>query len=336
MNPFGKHKILSFYAEAREILAGNIPPPRMVSFWPTTVCNFNCSFCLYKEENSKDHVIADAGATVRLIEQLPKFGVKSLELSGGGEPTLHPDLDEIATFADECGLKLGLFTNGMNLDWNIIRRFKYVRIGLDAVDAESYERLKHPRAPGAFDTVRDNVRELVRARGGNKRPRIGIKFLMNSINYLDVYEMVRTAHRIGVDYVQFKREHNGPEVLTPEQTRECQGLIDALKLTSMYNIDVCGSVWSQTDTGKCWLSPTHTVIDPNGDVFVCCFLRDEAHTIGNAFREKFSSFWGGERHKQILDNLDARRCNAVDCRWRGMNKEMREVMVDDAIDIDFI
>jgi len=336
MNPLGSHKILSFYHEAKQILSGHIPPPRMVSFWPTTICNYNCSFCLYKHENREDHHVADTASTLRMIDDISRAGVKSLEFSGGGEPTLHPDFEKIAEHAIDCGLKLGLFTNGTNLDMDILKDFRYVRIGLDAADYQTYEDIKRPRAKNAFETVCDNIRRFVKTKNGFTRPRIGVKFLLNNLNHQDTGDMLELGADLGVGYVQFKAEHNGPNTMDKKQVQMCEEQIVYERDMMMHDVDVFGSVLPRTENVKCFLSPTHTVIDPQGNCFVCCFLRTPEYIIGNVFDRNFADFWGKNRHKDIVSSLTATTCSAWDCRWRRYNKIMEDVIVGDDLDIDFV
>lgn len=335
MNPFGRYKIISFVDDAREILAGRIPIPRMVSFWPTTICNYNCSFCLYKHENTEEHKIADTAKTMAMIDQLADAGVRSFEMSGGGEPTLHPKFDLIAEHACDEGLKLGLLTNGTNMNFDAMQDFRYIRIGLDAPAPGVYNIIKKPSMDGAFDKVLDNIRDLRSARVDRKRPRIGVKFLLNRINRYDIAKMVRLAIALQVDYVQFKGEHNGPDVLSASEQQKCTDIIESIRHDDGHEVEIFGTAIAEKRGGCCFMSPIHTVIDPNGNVFVCCFLRSPEYIIGNAFKDPFKSFWGKDRHIRILKHLDATVCEKWDCRWHGFNRDMRDIVIEDSVDIDF-
>lgn len=337
LDPFSKYKILSYTNEAREILSGNFPPPRMVSCWLTTVCNYNCSFCLFKKENKKQHKIADTLKFFNFIDDIVKFGVRSLEFSGGGEPTLHPDFKDIVAYAYCRGLKLGLFTNGTNFPigkfW--LDRFKYIRIGLDAADSRVYNKIKRPSGKNCFNKTLDTIRQLVNLRGDNVRPRIGLKFVINNINQYDIEDMVSLGRDLKVDYVQFKGEHNGQNGLTQIEYTVSEKEIEKLKIFCHDSPVIIGSVIPKVATIKCFMSPIHSVIDPEGNVFVCCYLRDKEHTIGNAFKKPFSSIWGLTRHKDICYNLNVSECKRFSCRWAQKNLIMKEVIKDDSIDIDF-
>ena len=64
-----------------------------------------------------------------------KIGVTGIEFTGGGEPTLHPDFQEIVQYAHSLGFKLGICTNGVILgkkkfNKEIVKLFSWVRLGM--------------------------------------------------------------------------------------------------------------------------------------------------------------------------------------------------------------
>jgi len=74
------------------------------------------------------------------IEGMQKFhrlGVRAIELSGGGEPTLYPHLDRcLGYFLDALQMKVGIITNGLAIDRieKFLKDLAWVRISLNALD----------------------------------------------------------------------------------------------------------------------------------------------------------------------------------------------------------
>ena len=102
----------------------------------TDKCNLNCDFCSVKNRAGDEletsqifHILSD-----------PVFGaLKGVEITGGGEPTLHPDIDEIIKHVIlGRGLQAGLITNGMALMKNVsidaMSLLTWIRVSLNGLD----------------------------------------------------------------------------------------------------------------------------------------------------------------------------------------------------------
>jgi MoaA/NifB/PqqE/SkfB family radical SAM enzyme len=99
--------------------------PILAQIIPTRRCNLSCAYC-----NEFDKVSAPVPTELMLsrIDRLAALGTLSVDLSGG-EPLLHPDLDEIVRRIRHHGILAGLLTNGYLLTADRIRRLN--RAGLD-------------------------------------------------------------------------------------------------------------------------------------------------------------------------------------------------------------
>jgi MoaA/NifB/PqqE/SkfB family radical SAM enzyme len=113
--------------EARMIAAAWKSPlrPILVHIIPVRRCNLSCSYCNEYDDFSKPVATPEM---VRRIDRLARLGSLSVHLSGG-EPLLHPDVDEIIRRIRHHGMFAGLLTNGYLLNIERIRRLN--RAGLD-------------------------------------------------------------------------------------------------------------------------------------------------------------------------------------------------------------
>src|SRR5437660_9565333 len=82
--------------------------PLLVQIIPTRRCNIDCGYC-----NEYDKVSAPVPADVMRsrIDKLARLGTSVVAFSGG-EPMLHPDLDDLIRHIRNCGMMAGLITNG--------------------------------------------------------------------------------------------------------------------------------------------------------------------------------------------------------------------------------
>lgn len=92
------------------IVEGKIRPYHIL-LMPTNRCNANCSWCAY---GSIDRGLEmDIEETIKIIDYFKSLGTKAITITGGGEPTLHPNIKEIIQHAHDNEINVGLSTNGL-------------------------------------------------------------------------------------------------------------------------------------------------------------------------------------------------------------------------------
>jgi MoaA/NifB/PqqE/SkfB family radical SAM enzyme len=99
--------------------------PVLAHIIPTRRCNLACTYC-----NEYDDFSSPVPTSVMLgrIDRLAKLGTSIISFSGG-EPLLHPDLDQLISRIRKHGRLAGMITNGFLLNPDRIRSLN--RAGLD-------------------------------------------------------------------------------------------------------------------------------------------------------------------------------------------------------------
>ena len=92
---------------------------------PVRRCNLSCAYCNEYDDLSKPVATAEM---LRRIDLLATLGTGTITISGG-EPLLHPDLDEIIRAIRKHGIIATLITNGYLLTPERIKRLN--RAGLE-------------------------------------------------------------------------------------------------------------------------------------------------------------------------------------------------------------
>jgi radical SAM protein with 4Fe4S-binding SPASM domain len=342
VTPFEKNKILAMYPLAKRILEGKMVYPLMAVVYPSYVCNHNCQGCSYEELNRKENVFLDPKNFVKLLKSLHSLEVKSIEFSGGGEPTLHPQFCELVNWALKEGFELGLLTNGSLLSGRIadlvVDHFTYIRVSIDASDMRVYNRIHRPLEIHGFETILNNLEEVLSKKiKKNSKLTVGAKVLVCQTNMNFIEDIVNLTKDIGCDYVQFKPMRNAKDALLPEQVALVDDLIKALQV-KYYPFLIYGGVKDSKSTRKCWLSPIHILVDPLGDVYPCTHYqyRMESIRIGNLFEQSLKKTWFSSRHKEVIRNLKIEECNLVDCRWHYYNEIMWQVIKENKMHLNFI
>ena len=137
------------HPEMIESLRNGIGRPQSLQIALTNRCNLKCVFCSVAERELKQQW--DYTELRKAIDSFMSVGIKTIEFSGGGEPTLYPDFRHIVSSCYSRGLKIGLITNGLKLkDYQeILPFFDWIRISMVALDYQ--EKLDLP------DKFPDNV-----------------------------------------------------------------------------------------------------------------------------------------------------------------------------------
>jgi MoaA/NifB/PqqE/SkfB family radical SAM enzyme len=99
--------------------------PIVAHIIPVRRCNLSCTYCNEYDSSSKPVPTAEM---LRRVDHLAALGTTAITISGG-EPLLHPELDEIIRRIRGHGLLATLITNGYLLTVERIRRLN--RAGLD-------------------------------------------------------------------------------------------------------------------------------------------------------------------------------------------------------------
>lgn len=103
--------------------------PLHVQFIPTDRCNLKCAFCSCANDSRKTTMPMEQAD--ELIRSWGHIGVKSATVTGGGEPCLHPEIEQILLRLQHQHIAIGLVSNGYglrNLSGDGLRRFTWCRI----------------------------------------------------------------------------------------------------------------------------------------------------------------------------------------------------------------
>lgn len=88
---------------------GNIKPIH-IQLNPTNVCNLTCGFCSCANRQKKSYL--DMHQIKDILSAYALLGCKAATITGGGEPLLHPHINEIIQLCNHFNIKVGLVTNG--------------------------------------------------------------------------------------------------------------------------------------------------------------------------------------------------------------------------------
>ena len=108
--------------------------PFLAQIVPMRKCNLSCGYCNEFDTSSSPVPTSQVKAW---IDHLARLRTAHVTISGG-EPMLHPELDEIISYIRKNNMIAGLITNGTRLDRERVNRFnqaglEFLQISIDNV-----------------------------------------------------------------------------------------------------------------------------------------------------------------------------------------------------------
>lgn len=171
----------------------------------TDRCNVACYFCNQQDVRTTKQVPIER--VVELLDELAAGGLRSVRLSGGGDPLAYRGVERVL---DELAARDivvdNLTTNAALLSAEIAARLvepgrcREVLVSLNAADAEDYRRMMRVK-PETFGRVLENVERLVALRGERAQPALSLQFLLDTSNFHRLPEMYALGRRLGADRI---------------------------------------------------------------------------------------------------------------------------------------
>lgn len=209
---------------------------RLLQVESSIACNLRCVICPWRAmaASAANQGIMSPDVWQALRPHLPE--AQSVDLSGGGEPLLQPQLAEWIGQAHAAGCETGFLTNGLLLDEDTAHRLvdagvDWIGVSMDGATPDVYEAI---RVGSDFEQVCRNLARIAALRV-NAVPKTMINTVLTPANIHQLEETVSLAQRLGVDQVNFKQcdvirgQHGrGYGLFAPERTRRITRLERAL------------------------------------------------------------------------------------------------------------
>lgn len=118
-----------------QIIQDGAPAPTLLHIAPTNRCNQNCTHCCFSERDK--NLELDTTKIVRSIDSFKRLGIKSVEWTGGGDPTKHTFIQSLINYVHEQGLPQGMNTNALeigHIEPEIWKKLTWLRVALNVYD----------------------------------------------------------------------------------------------------------------------------------------------------------------------------------------------------------
>jgi radical SAM protein with 4Fe4S-binding SPASM domain len=291
------------------------------------MCNLNCAMCSFQDWFGTKGLMPLE--TFKKLENVLRK-VNSLALQCNAEPVLNPHIIECIKFAKSVNnnISISFITNGTLLTTGLISQL--LEAGLDKIDISidgatktTYEMI---RRGAKFETVIENIKELVRQRNSSKNnlKHIGIITVMSKLNICELPDILSLASELGVDSLSvngcdvYNDEIKDQElyVKSPEDvTGEYERILSSLKNNAV-NCNI------KLRLPGLWVAPYHSceindcIVSWNGDVSPCPVLSYERPywyfgkklmhpkvIFGNINEEDLFDIWNSKEFKKFRRDL---------------------------------
>jgi GTP 3',8-cyclase len=336
------HKLMYHKERVEQWKAEGDCAPIYTEIGPTNRCNHRCMFCAL---DWLEHGGADIGTEVmcRNLEDMAKFGIKSVMFAGEGEPFLHRDITRFVKTAKQNGMDVSITSNGVPFTKDkadqTLPHLSWIRFSVDAGAPETYAQV-HGTRKEDFDRVMEHIKyaaEIKRKNGYDVT--IGVQALLTSKSVKEIEILARRVKELGADNIQIKpySHHPASKNDLSFDFNEAEGIRTRLESLGDDNFQVAyrtGTIRrlsEERNYNECLGLPFFSLIDARGNVIPCnLFYGNPEFYFGNINEKLFSEVWQGERRKQVIKKISEKgvqECR-LGCRLDVINRFLDDVKGD--------
>lgn len=178
-------------------------------------CNLDCIACWCHSPFLKTEKMSVQEKKVRLpflkikevIDYLAPLGLCEVQISGAGEPFMHPEIMNIIELIKSYGLKLNIITNFTLMDVAKIEKLvdlkvDYITASIWAGTSKTYSAL-HPNQSGdMLNHIGEMLKYLHHLKCKNK-PQVKIYNVISIVNCFELNEMLDFALTVKADFLEY-------------------------------------------------------------------------------------------------------------------------------------
>tara|TARA_Y100000310_G_scaffold39188_1_gene36771 strand:- start:3440 stop:4663 length:1224 start_codon:yes stop_codon:yes gene_type:complete len=352
-------KIIANVDRVLEHIETGTTVPILVEVDPSNACNHACSFCLssyihfdkYKGTETFSRAVMPRDMLMNLCKDFVDMGVRAVNWTGGGEPTLNKHLKEAIEYCGSHGIKMGMFTNGTLFDKRdmfeeLVDNMTWVRISIDAGTPETYNGIRIPKGGSDWNKMVENLTKLIEVNKskGNKID-IGVGYVISPDTYHEIVDFAKFFKDFDLMYCQYKpeiiiREDGGQQRDIEFWRDKVQPLLDEAKeiLGDKYQVNgykLEDLAMDRKQFGrsykKCLGSQVSPCVGADGHIYVCTNHRGwKQYSYGCLYDDKsFKEIWNDiETRQKVMHQIEDVECfsNCTKlCKPHESNKAVWEI-----------
>jgi mycofactocin biosynthetic radical S-adenosylmethionine protein MftC len=288
--------------------------PVNVTWEITKQCNLRCRHCLSADlmEHCADELTFEQCCA--FIDELDRLNVFQVNF-GGGEPFMRKDFLHILDYAHQKGITTCVSTNGTVLTEALVERLVamellYIQVSLDGAQAETNDAI---RGKGTFGRILTALELLTRAGFQN----LSTNTVVTALNFREIIDLYEIGRRFGTKtrLSRFRPSGNARRVwdeyhLDKGQLAELSQFLSAHRdvLTGDSFFSITAEDRKGLGLNMCGAAKMTCSVVPDGTVYPCAFLQEEAFAAGNVTSQSLESMWREAPSFVALRNIRIESC----------------------------
>lgn len=335
--------------------------PAQIQLVVSDLCNEACSFCAYRMEgyssnqhfgevrpdgtvNNNPNRMVPYEKCIEILDDAAALGVKAVQFTGGGEPTVHPRFLDIAAYALSKNLKCSLVTNGTLFrdGWrDVLPRFEWVRVSLDAGTSATYAAIRKVK-PDMFHRALINLSDLALA---SSVCYVGASFIVTRENWFELRSAAVAAKENDARSIRYAA------IFSPEMASYYDGhraqieaeiasikseLEDAyFEVIDLFTQRMGDLSQGAPDYKTCGYQHFNVYIGGDLNVYRCCNTAyNDLGRVGSLKGQRFADFWKSEQKQDAYSKFDARACEH--CAFNGKNRTINYMVQANPQHVEFV
>lgn len=257
-------------------------------------CNAKCKYCPSGAKNGRGGIKTET--FYEIVKKLCEYRIigeeSQIDLFWWGEPSLHPNLNEIIRITQEFKVQYVLSTNAAvyrKIEEENLHNIKRFVISMPGFSQDSYDRIHQ----FDFRTVVENIKRYTEDfKKAGKSDKIWVAYHVYQFNLDEIYRCYQFCYDLGIS---FNPGFAFP-LLAKERIRYAKNELEPMRKEEMLKELVTvqlDKMIQKSNKESCIYQTRNFVVDEKANVFACLNLEHDASNLcGNLLRDPIDAILG--------------------------------------------
>ncbi len=332
----GASKLFLFPKKIENLKNNKAIIPTTLEIQPSERCNHFCPNCQSKIEFSKEVAnekkLNGVFLDFSILASIWEYPPDGIIISGNtGDPLLHPQITDLLQTIKNNNIPMVLITNGQNLNFKIskiiLKCCTGIRISIDSYNSVSFSNT-HGGSYSQWNKLLSNLKLLIKLKNElNSKCLIGYGYLTNKNTKEGMLNATKLAKKLNFDYIHF-RPYHFDETSINKELKNCS--YEETKDFKVYSSDQKYKLLNNPKRNykKCLGAWFYTVIDPNGELYICCHhIGNQKAYLGSLLKNNWHDIIYSNSREKTINEFNTTNC-LPNCRLHTQNELLNNLLLD--------